>query len=440
MDKIALINKFFRNQCNVAEASEAFKILQDDAKLLDLVLSESEWDAIDQKNSPNKAIKANIWNTVAKETKPVHTFKKISIIYWAASIIMLLGISLFIKLNEFSPSDKIVKIAHTSIKHSTLANTSDHTQYYCLIDGSEVMLHPKSQITYVENFKNNRNIHLTGKAIFKVAKDSLHPFVVHSGMISTTALGTEFLVDYSHPKINIKLFEGKVLVQSTLPRTNMKEITLTPGEQCFVDVHTAHILVDKINTKKEAPIVPTPEINKAKRIISFTFFKSSLTEIFSQIESEYNIRIKYLDTDIHDKYFTGTFTEEESLESILQTITRINGLDIKINPTDINIFKNQELTKPTSETIDTDPEDILPYNEQIFFNQVSLKQLFTILEHRYQTKILFDPKDIENKFFTGEVSPDNDLSKFLLLITQMNGLKLSETSNAFRVTTNTNSQ
>lgn len=440
MNRVALIDKFIQNRCSAAEASEAFKILQDDAELLDLVLNETEWDAINPNKTHNEAIKAGIWQGIAKETKPAQTFKIPKVIYWAASIIMVLGIGLFIKLKEISPSYKTSSTVQTTVKHNTLTNTSNSRQYYHLPDGSEVTLHPKSQIKYTEDFKSRRNVHLTGKAVFKVAKDSLHPFIVHSGTISTTALGTKFLVDYSSSKINIQLFEGKVLVKSNLLNTKIKEVILTPGEQCFVDMESSQIIIDKINIKTAASIAHSYPTNKVKATTSLTFYKNSLTEIFSQLENDYKTTIKYLDTDIHDKYFTGTFTKDEPLENILQTITKLNELEIKVNSKDIIIFKNQAVTKPAEEITESNSEDYLYSDDQVFFNQAPLKLLFKTIENRYQTKVIFEPQDIENKFFTGEIYPDHDVSKFLLLITKMNGLELSETSNGFKVNTKTKSQ
>src|SRR5690606_14332062 len=62
-----------------------------------------------------------------------------------------------------------------------------------LPDGSRVVLNSRSSITYSTDFGNGqREMFLLGEAFFEVAKDTLRPFIVHTGNLSTRALGTSF--------------------------------------------------------------------------------------------------------------------------------------------------------------------------------------------------------------------------------------------------------
>jgi hypothetical protein len=74
----------------------------------------------------------------------------------------------------------------------------------------------------------------SGRVNFKVAKDPSKPFIVESGTLMTTALGTEFIVDYNAAveHVLIRLFEGKVRVESIEPSVVETNI-LKPGQQIY---------------------------------------------------------------------------------------------------------------------------------------------------------------------------------------------------------------
>lgn len=62
-----------------------------------------------------------------------------------------------------------------------------------LPDGSEVLLNSGSELKYPRHFSAaKREIHLNGEAFFKVTHNPDKPFVVTTGKINTTVLGTSF--------------------------------------------------------------------------------------------------------------------------------------------------------------------------------------------------------------------------------------------------------
>jgi ferric-dicitrate binding protein FerR (iron transport regulator) len=114
-------------------------------------------------------------------------------------------------------------------------NTSGKEKRVQLPDGSLIVLADKSEIGYREPFRDKRDITLRGKAYFKVAKDKTRPFTVISGVVSTTALGTEFTVTAfeNTSQIIVRLYEGKVVIKP-VEKGNLKlrkEVYLLPGQQ-----------------------------------------------------------------------------------------------------------------------------------------------------------------------------------------------------------------
>lgn len=98
-----------------------------------------------------------------------------------------------------------------------------------LPDGSKVYLHPGSSLRYPEQFYGNkRYVILDGEAYFQVVRNRTKPFIVQSGNITTTVLGTEFNIKGNE----VTLITGSVRVE------NMKSqaaLTIKPGEQATTD-------------------------------------------------------------------------------------------------------------------------------------------------------------------------------------------------------------
>lgn len=100
-----------------------------------------------------------------------------------------------------------------------------------LPDGSIVETNSGSILLYPEKFKGEtRTVYLIGEANFKVKKNTGQPFIVRSGTMAVTALGTEFNVA-AYPEENemiATLIHGKIKVECD----NGKEsYIVTPGQQ-----------------------------------------------------------------------------------------------------------------------------------------------------------------------------------------------------------------
>ena len=82
-----------------------------------------------------------------------------------------------------------------------------------LEDGSIIWLKGNSSLTYPEHFVNaTREVSLIGEALFEVAKDASHPFVVHSNGMNTKVLGTSFNIRPIGNHVEVVVFTGKVAV------------------------------------------------------------------------------------------------------------------------------------------------------------------------------------------------------------------------------------
>jgi len=145
----------------------------------------------------------------------------------AASIIILLGIwgatQLFIdrEVNYFS------------------GNTIQQIQ---LQDNTMVYLNKNSQLTVSKDYNSNdRNVTLSGEALFEVTENEKVPFIVNIfGGVQAKVLGTQFnlrAIDSSN-EFNLNVFSGKVLFGN--PVTEQPTL-VTKGQQATYDIQASKV-------------------------------------------------------------------------------------------------------------------------------------------------------------------------------------------------------
>jgi transmembrane sensor len=260
----------------------------------------------------------------------------------AASILLIIGVGWKLLVNNKPRTTVAGKTAPATdsllslVRHEV--NTTGKEKRIQLQDGSLIVLANNSAITYHDPFTNTRDITLTGKAFFKVAKDKTKPFTVTSGAISTTAVGTEFTVTASATahQIIVRLYEGKVVVKA-VDSTNKrmkKDVFLLPGQQLIYGDATVTVSSFKWKgaapeqTMKEEQATDNPSIPGKSEQPYFMFNNQSLGKVLNDLAVLYNVEILYNKQDVQHIYFTGKYNKSEPLEAILNRIGLINNLTI----------------------------------------------------------------------------------------------------------------
>jgi len=189
-----------------------------------------------------------------------------------------------------------------------------------LSDGTVVYLNANSKISYQENFEpGQRLVHLSGEAFFQVAKDSLRPFTVMSGELSTTALGTQF---------NVAAFSGEDVVKINLLEGMVEVKGQTNQQRLILDEKQA------VHYKKELQELQKAAFNYAEAIAwkdgILYFKKTTLKQVISQLERWYGVQISVSGSPEKPKVISGRF-ENESLENVLQSISFPGGFSFEID-------------------------------------------------------------------------------------------------------------
>lgn len=145
----------------------------------------------------------------------------------AAIICVAVGLSWIVNLANPKEEVLVAPEPVAYVEHQLPAGVKSS---WTLADGSKVVLNAGSRLWYIKDFEADRRVlHLEGEAYFEVQKDSLRPFVVLTGDISTTAIGTSFNINaYKSDSVNVYLLTGKVIVADSVHQEN--QMFLEKGE------------------------------------------------------------------------------------------------------------------------------------------------------------------------------------------------------------------
>lgn len=241
----------------------------------------------------------------------------------AAIIVGLVVAGLFFFTPEFYKERQSQEVAEVATLIS--ANTAGQKSRITLPDGSVAWLNSESVLEYPEEFGKVRELRLQGEAFFEVAKDSLRPFIVKSGPITTTAIGTSFNVESfdSENEIQVSLVTGKVKVEVA----DKKNIHLDPGYQVKYDKESG---------------VSDSEIFDAEKVIGWTngiliFDKDNLRDAIKKLERWYAVTIQINGVAPSDFIVTGQFSRNESLENVLENLRYGRDFDYSLKGKEVVI-------------------------------------------------------------------------------------------------------
>jgi len=243
--------------------------------------------------------------------------------WWKVAAVVLLATGLFLA-GKYWPNENIDKKVVATIQK---INAKGQKSTITLKDGSKVYLNSESSIRYSENYgQQTRSIELTGEAFFEVVKDPNHPFIVKSGKITTTALGTSFNVrafkDESSTSVSLATGIVKVEGDFQFPESE-KDFKLSPGEAAVVDEHQfvkQNFDAQKVLSWKEGVIY---------------FDDTKLSETLKELERWYDVSFKINNLQTDDGIRgTGSF-KNQSLENVLEILGHSMKFEFEIKEREV---------------------------------------------------------------------------------------------------------
>lgn len=193
-----------------------------------------------------------------------------------------------------------------------ITTISGERKLLTLADGSRVYLNGGSALHFPEQFGRQRIVRLEGEAFFEINRDSTRPFVVQTGNISTTVLGTSFNIaaEKEHTGVIVSVKTGKVQVAvNNNGHTKPETVQLRPGMQAIYNEQQNQLSVSDI---------PIANAGSWKDNL-LVFDNASLEEICLALERKYGVHfVPSTPLLLHCKYsvrFNG-LTLPESIDKL----------------------------------------------------------------------------------------------------------------------------
>ena len=223
----------------------------------------------------------------------------------AATILLLLGFGIFV-WNQH----------RETVSEAALAYETEHTQvevpvsHVRLPDGSTVALRGNSRLDMHSNFDGNtREIMLEGEAFFDITSDPNRPFIIHTGRIRTTVLGTAFAIKAmpGESLITITVAEGKVMVED-----GDRLLTfLETDQQLVFDIEYEFVQEFIVEAVRELGWIPNELI----------FRNMSFGEIVRKLSDIYNVEIMFENDYLEHQRITTSLDRRESIDFLLKILS-----------------------------------------------------------------------------------------------------------------------
>jgi ferric-dicitrate binding protein FerR (iron transport regulator) len=224
-------------------------------------------------------------------------------------------------------------------------------------DSTQIWLNAGTTIIFSEDYgQQTRTINLNGEAYFKVAKDSLHPFIVNTPGIVVRALGTSFNVKaYPEEKtISATLEDGKIDIKILSIAGDNERVLLKPKDKLIYHKETKEMekyiesAEEKVKPARNSPVkLKDVSILSNVRTELYTSWKDPrwiidrepLSTLAPMLERRFNLKIIFDDEQLKKYKFTGTI-ENETMDQIMNALRLTAPLDYQINKDTIRLILN----------------------------------------------------------------------------------------------------
>ena len=229
---------------------------------------------------------------------------------WAAAVgIVVIPLLLFHFLHPSPPKPAIVLSSPILAAPSPSAD-----RCITLPDGSKVLLHQDARLDFHTGFTTaRREVTLHGEAYFDIHRDA-RPFIVHTGVIRTTVLGTAFNIDANNERqIVITVTKGKVKVENGRGEVSI----LRRNEQLSVDSIRLHLQKSTVDAA----------VALSWKKTYWLFNDVPLHEAMDELAQRYPLSVLYTNPAAANCPVTASFTAGESVEAMIEVLAKINNMD-----------------------------------------------------------------------------------------------------------------
>lgn len=297
-----LLKKYLDKTINPFEKEEFFEYVRDPAsseflkKAIENALASESPVSLPEKDALYHAILER------NEIKPARRVSARTFIGWGAVAASLL-LFVFLWSPDFIQT-KTGLFASQQVDSSYTFRKSDDLR---LPDGSVVRLKEESELEiFFKNGQFTREVCLTGEAFFDIQRDPQKQFVVRTGDIKTTVLGTAFNIRTTGPETEVIVTRGVVVVSEK----NKTYGKLTAREQMNIKKQVATLQI--LSADDISAIAPD--------LLLLTFEEATLAEVLQRVGEKFDTKITLENQALAQCRVSASFTNGESLEDILELI------------------------------------------------------------------------------------------------------------------------
>ncbi len=213
-----------------------------------------------------------------------------------------------------------VKTDKTTVATMLQASAFGNNKKVMLTDGTIVWLKPNSILTYPSLFeKTERHVSITGEALFEVAKDASHPFIIRCGDLTAKVLGTSFNIKSGNGNIEVTVLTGKVSLYSF---DRQHDLIVEANEKAVYN--EGQDLIAKVELKKE-------DVDQTLQGTEYNmdFEDTPMREIVRRIEGKFNVTVTMENDHMEKCRITADLTDQ-SLNHALSMISQSLGFEYEI--------------------------------------------------------------------------------------------------------------
>lgn len=306
-----LFLKYIRNLTSQQENDQVLLMMKNDNYQEEWAeaLTEFQYEFEAGKEETELADQQALFQKIKKHATLKTVKKPLHWIGYAASVLLISAIAYFL----LKPVNKPIIVAKN--KTDKPAEKTGGHKWIKLPDGTSVQLNNDSRLVYDQDFKGKqkREVTLYGEAFFDVAHDAAHPFIIHTGKITTTVLGTAFNISaYDHQKaVTVTVTRGRVLVQ----RADKTLAVLTSNQQLSWKIGQEYQSKQTVNTE-------TATAWKSQDLIMDDITLLQASEL---IAKRYGIEVLFKSDKVKKCRFTAAFLNRNDISQVTEVLSAITG-------------------------------------------------------------------------------------------------------------------
>lgn len=217
------------------------------------------------------------------------------------------------------------------MKEYQVPTNADENRYIYLPDSSMVLLRAGAKLSYPKEFDGNtREVSLQGEAYFDISQVPGKPFIIHTGDVKTTVLGTAFNIksDEDGKLVQVSVARGKVRVESA-GKEKINTVLIADQELTY-DIRQQEVI-----PKQEVRVVETKNLEWIREDMGFD--NMSFGALAEKLNRRYGVHIRFANEQLKNCPISGYFNGTENLNEVLTTLCRTRNATFIQNGTDILI-------------------------------------------------------------------------------------------------------